>query len=183
MLLTLYRSLRISLGLATLVSVPLAAQAARPFSMDITAGVGTGWGGRYSGRAGITAEATVIPEHDAGRLFAITVGGSATSVSTDICVFESGPGSRCLTGYPSLVHVGILGGLERLGSLGTMRAMVGPAFYGGQGASGIGAQFQLDAAAGGKHVALVVAGRGSVLTRFTGERLQLGSFAVGVRLR
>lgn len=183
MLRSLFRSLIVNIGLVMIACVPLAAQGARPFSVDITAGLSTGWGGRYFDRSGVAGEVTLIPAHETARIVAVAVGGRGTPASGDICVLESGPGSPCLSRFPALVHVGLLAGLERLSSLGTVRAMWGPAFYGGQGASGIGAQIQFDAAAGFTHVAFVVAGCGSVVARFTGETLRLGSLAVGLRIR
>jgi hypothetical protein len=66
---------------------------------------------------------------------------------------------------------------------GALRAMVGPAFYAGQGASGLGGQLELDAAAGPTHLAFVLAARGSVIARFNGERLRLGSGAFGLRVQ
>ena len=179
----MYRRLNIVIALLVIANAPLGAQAARPFSMDVTVGASTGWGGRYFSRPGVAAEVTLTPSHQAARVVAITFGGRGTLASGDICVFESGPGSRCLKRFPAFAHLGMLAGLEQPSPIGTIRAMLGPAFYAGQGKSALGAQVQVDASAGFRHVAFMVAGRASALARFSGERLGLGSLQAGFRIR
>jgi hypothetical protein len=83
----------------------------------------------------------------------------------------------------------LLVGLEQSRSILSFRALAGPAVFGG--ASGLGGQAQVDAAIGltsrinraASHVAAVVAARGSVVARFNGETLRLGSLEFGFRLR
>ena len=85
--------------------------------------------------------------------------------------------------FPAVSHVGLLVGLERSISFTSVRASAGPAWFGGDGASGLGGQLQLDLAAGGSHVAFVATARGGLDARFSGETLRLASFGLGVRVR
>ena len=74
-------------------------------------------------------------------------------------------------------------GVEQGASHDAVRLLVGPAFYGGSGSSGVGGQAQIDAAVGFTHLQLVAAVRGSLLRRFTGEAFRLGSFGFGLRIQ
>jgi hypothetical protein len=179
----MYSRVFASIALTITVGGPLAAQSAHASSFDVTLGASNGWGGKYFGRPGVAAEITLVPDHEAARIAAFTVGGRGSPAGGDICVFEAGPGSRCLPRFPAIVHMGVLGGLERTMPGATVRAMAGPAFYTGGGKSGLGGQLQLDAAVGFTHLAFVCAARGSAVARFTGERLRLGSLAAGLRFQ
>jgi hypothetical protein len=63
-----------------------------------------------------------------------------------------------------------------------VRALAGPASYGGGGPSGVGAQLHVDGASGFKHLALVGAVRGSWVVRVTGEMLFSRSLEFGLRV-
>ncbi|MBI2408592.1 MAG: hypothetical protein HYV19_09865 [Gemmatimonadetes bacterium] len=134
------------------------------------------------GRDGIAAELTIAAKHRATRLSAVSVGTRA-SLSDDRCILAAGIGSGCLEAYPTLSHVGVLGGTERTMGVGTLRVLIGPALYGGSGPSGVGGQCQLDAAVGVSRVALTLGAQGDVVARFGGETLYLGSLRLGLRLR
>jgi hypothetical protein len=179
----MYGRLFASIGLTVMVAGRLAAQPTHASSLDVTIGASTGRGGKYFSRGGVAAEITLVPDHETSRIAALTVGGRGSPASGDICAFEAGPGSRCLPRFPAIVHVGVLGGLERTMPGGAVRAMAGPGFYTGGGASALGGQLQLDAAVGFTHLAFVGAARGSVLARFRGETLRLGSLTLGLRIQ
>lgn len=172
----------LALSFVILTSNPLAAQGAqRPVTMDLTIGIGTGWGGEYFDRAAVHAELTLIPEHDAARVGAFTIGARATPASGDKCALDR-TRTRCLDRFPALIHIGVLGGLEALTSAGTLRAMAGPAVYAGHGPPGVGALLHLDAAGGFTHLAVVAAARGGIVVRKS-ETLRIGSLEFGIRLR
>ncbi len=171
------------LALAMCCGGALTAQPTQPLSMDATVGTRYGWGGTYTGRDGVAGEITLVPAHRAARIAALTIGGSSSLPYGDICVLAPGTSSGCLPRFPSVVHVGLLGGLERGRSTRALRALVGPALFNGGGKSTLGGQGQIDAAVGGTHVALVVAARGSLVRRAPRETLRLGSLAVGLRVQ
>ena len=177
------RLLITSVALILMVAQSSYAQPTRPFSMDISVGVSTAAGGHYVDRAGFAGEISLVPEHSAGGIVALTVGGRGSFASGDVCALEAGPGTRCLPRFPATAHLGLLGGLERRVSGVTLRMLGGPAFYGGAGVSGMGSQLQVDAAAGAAHVALVMAARGSLIKRFNGESQGLWSMALGLRVQ
>ena len=174
-----FHRLTVIIALGFIAKAPLAAQTARPFSMDVTIGASTGWGGRYFSRPGVAAEVTLTPEHEAARVFAITFGGRGTPASGDICVFDNGPGSRCLKRFPAFAHLGVITGVERQSPVGTVRAMLGPAFYAGQGASALATQLQLDASAGFRHVAFMIARPATALARFQENGSDSARFRLG----
>ena len=159
------------------------AQTTRSLSVDLSVGLSTGSGGRYADRSGIAGEITLVPEHATIGFVALTVGGAGSIGSGDVCALEAGPGTRCLPQFPATAHLGVLGGLEGRVSGVTLRMLGGPAFFGGAGASGMGSQIQLDASAGGAHIAVLIATRGSLIRRFSGETQWLSSVAVGLRIR
>ena len=177
------RLLIASIVLTLMVAKSSYAQPTHPFSMDLSVGVSTAAGGHYFDRSGFAGEITLVPEHEAGGIVALTVGGRGSFASGDVCAWEAGPGTRCLPRFPATAHLGLLGGLERRVSGVTLRMLGGPAFYGGAGVSGMGSQLQLDAAAGAEHFALVMVTRGSLIKRFNGESQGLWSVALGLRVR
>jgi hypothetical protein len=167
---------------------PVVAQSVHPFATDVTIGAGTGQGGHYFDRTGLAAEVTLVPEHEKALIAAFTVGARGTMASGDICAFEGPPPPNgqplhCLDRFPTIVHLGVLGGLEHAGSFASVRAIAGPALYGGSTAFGLGGQFQLDAAAGFTHLAVVAAVRGSLIARPTADPLRLNSLQFGLRVR
>ena len=177
------RLLLASIALAFTVAEPSYAQPTHPFSMDVSVGVSTSLGGHFIDRSGYAGEITLVPEHAAGGILALTVGGRGSFAFGDVCELVSGPGTRCLSRFPDTAHLGLLGGLERSVSGVTLRMLGGPAFYGGAGVSGMGSELQLDAAAGTPHFALVTTTRGSLIRRFNGETQGLWSVTLGLRVR
>ena len=176
--LSLSPRLAFGMALASILAEPLAAQSRGAVSTDVTVGPSTGWGGprNLDDRNGYAGELTIgrrtRPDDETTRMVALTIGSHLSLQNKCGC-----------PSFPSINHLGLLGGLERRGRLGAVRAMAGPAFYAGDGASGMGGQLHLDAAAGVSHLELVLAARGSVVVRFTGEVLGLSSLQFGVRLQ
>jgi hypothetical protein len=64
-----------------------------------------------------------------------------------------------------------------------LRALAGPAIYGGSGASALGVQLSVDAAGGVSHAAVVAAARAGLVAPLSGEPLVLGSLELGLRFR
>jgi hypothetical protein len=187
--LDIHRRLGIGAALAVMLAHPLHAQSGDAVAFDATVGVSAGWGGSrlYTNQNAPAAEITlgIRPAEKSARMFALTVGSRGLVVGHgDLCRIAPPPAEQgCLPDYPAVTHMGLLFGLEqsRLGV--TVRALAGPAFFGMGGGSGLGGQFQADAAAGFSHLAAVAAVRGSLIARFTGERLRLGSLEFGLRIR
>jgi hypothetical protein len=168
--------------LAVAAFEPISAQSAPHLTLDFAVGVSSGGGGSYMGRDGIAGELTIAAKRHTTRLSAVSVGVRA-SLAGDKCVPAPGIGSRCLETYPTIAHVGVLGGAEQSVGISTLRVLVGPAIYGGSGPSGIGGQCQVDVAFGVSHVALALGAQGDVVARFGGQTLYLGSMRLGMRLR
>ena len=177
------RLLVASVAMILLASSFSYAQNTRSLSVDLSVGLSTGSGGRYSDRSGVAGEITLVPAHATAGIVALTLGGEGSIASGDVCVLDAGPGTRCLSQFPATAHLGVLGGLEGRVSGVTLRMLGGPAFYGGAGASGMGSQFQLDASTGATHVAVLIAARGSLIRRFSGETQWLSSVAIGLRFQ
>lgn len=173
-----------------MIACHLPAQSRDPVSIDATIGLSTGSGGRlpYYSSDGIAGEITLTfrphPERETAGVVAATVGGqSHFDGYGDKCVVNPEYGSGCLPAFPSFSHVGVLGGVEGQWPGFAMRALAGPAFYGGGGASGIGGQLHLDGAIGFTHLAFVVAIRGCLVARVTGETLRSHSLEFGLRVQ
>lgn len=181
----LYRRLFLWIVLAYLAADALAAQSAKSPSLDVTVGLSGGAGGHYFDRTGLAGEITLVPEHEHAGVVGLTAGVRGTPASSDICVFEAGPRSRCLPRFPTIAHFGLLGGWEYRHAGAALRAVAGPAFFivGGGATSRLGAQLGVDAAVGVTHVALVAAGRAGFVAPFTREPLRLASLELGLRVR
>jgi hypothetical protein len=172
-----------------------AAQARSSLSLDATIGVSTGSGGRQlynASSSSIAGEATLgvrfHPERAIAALGALSVGrrGRFEGNGDGRCVVPPptvGANDECEPPFPNPSHVGFLGGIEARDGELSLRALAGPAFYAGDGPSGVGAQAQLDAAAGFSRLAFLVAVRQSWMSRVTGESLRFRSLEVGVRLQ
>lgn len=180
------RQLGCAAALAVMLAHPLRAQSV---AFDGTVGVSVGRGGSrtYTNQDAPAAEITlgIRPADESARMFALTVGARGLVFGHgDVCNIPPPPAVQgCLPDFPAVTHLGLLFGLEqsRLGV--TVRALAGPAFFGIGGGSGVGGQFQADVAAGFPHLAVVVATRGSLIARFNGETLRLGSLQLGLRIR
>jgi hypothetical protein len=174
----------LGLGALILMASSASAQSSNAVAVDVTLGPSRGWGGAssYRYRDGVAAEITLAlhPGGQSRRVGAITAGAQASFVATTCPAI---PGGGCQREFPPFTHVGILGGIESANDVDSFRVLAGPAFYGGDGASGLGGQLQADAATGFRHLAFVVTARGSLIGRFSGERLALGSLGFGFRIR
>ena len=176
-------------AVAASVAPPLAAQSRDRLSLDVTLGPSTGSGGRryYYDSADMGAEITLAlrphPESLSGWIAAVAVGRHTPVEFGDPCALDPGGGSGCAPAFPSFSHLGLLGGREWRRSHGAVRALVGPAFYCGGGASGLGGQLHVDAAAGFRHLQFVAAARGTWVDRFTGETLRAHSLEFGLRMQ
>jgi len=178
-------------ALAFPVAGPAAAQTRDTLSLDATFGPSDGSGGRrpYYRSADIAGEVTLglrfHPERTVAAVSALSVGGRSHFGFGDTCRLLNGPNGPpgCAPYFPALAHVGVLGGIERREGAGSLRALAGPAFYGGDGPSGVGAQTQLDGAAGFSHLLLVAAVRGSWIVRVTGETFFFRSLEFGLRVQ
>jgi len=181
----------IAVALTLPFAQPAAAQARDSLSLDATIGPSAGSGGRqpYYTSGDIAAEVTLAfrfhPERSVAGVGALSVGGRGTVLSDDVCRLVDGPEGTfsCAPKFPALNHIGILGGVESRASGVSMRVLAGPAFYAREGASGFGAQTQLDGAIGFSHLALVAAVRGSWIVRVTGETFFFRSLEFGFRVQ
>lgn len=182
---------RIGLAVALVVSVApsLAAQSRDPLSLDVTLGPSTGSGGRrhYYDSADVGVEITLAvrphPDRPSAWLGGVTVGRRTPAEIGDRCFVDPGSGPGCAPAFYSFSHFGLLGGREWRRSHGAVRAFAGPAYYWGGGASGLGGQLHVDAAAGFKHLQFVVAARGTWVDRVTGETLRAHSLEFGLRVQ
>lgn len=175
--------------LAMTLASPLSAQSHDSVSLDVTLGASTGYGGRrpYYASDDVAGEITLAvrphPDRSSAWIAAVTVGRRTPLEFGDPCVIQPGAGSGCAPAFPSFSHLGLLGGREWRRSHVELRALAGPAFYGGSGASGLGGQMHLDGAAGFRHLAFVAAVRGSWVARVDGETLRCRSLEFGLRVQ
>ena len=181
---------RIAFGIGLIVGIApsLAAQSHRAFALDVTLGPSTGSGGRryYYSSDDIAAEITLAvrphSERASAWVAAITLGRRTPVEFGDPCAIDPSGSPGCAPAFPSFSHLGLLGGREWRTSHAEVRAVAGPAYYFG-GASGLGGQLHLDAAAGFTHLQFVAAARGSWVDRFTGEALRAHSLEFGLRVQ
>jgi hypothetical protein len=163
------------------LAAPVSAQTSpRGWSLDAAIGLGKGWGGGYFDRTGFAGELTIALPHVATRFVGVALGAQATLPGGDVCHFDA-TRMRCLDRIPPTIHVGLLGGLARTGKYDAVRAMIGPAFFGGEG-NGFGALARVDGAAGFGHVALIGALQGALDVR-SHETLRFGTLLFGIRLQ
>lgn len=160
----------------------LEAQATRPLAVDATIGTSYGWGGSYTGRDGVAGAITLVPWHATARIAALTLGGRGSLPHGDTCIIAAGSSSGCLPRFPSMTHLGLLGGFERTRSGRSIRALMGPALFKSGSTSTLGGLGQLDASAGSAHLSVVATVRGE-LVRHAGETLRLGSLSLGIRVQ
>jgi hypothetical protein len=169
----------------------LMAQSQDSFAFDATLGRSIGSGGRrpYLSEDDIATEITLgfvpHPDRASAWMAAFTVGRRSGPLALgDLpCIVQPGVDSGCEPRFPTFSHVGFLGGRELRASHIELRALAGPAWYGGGGASGLGAQLHVDAAVGFRHLALVGAARWSWVERVTGESLRCRSIEFGLRIQ
>jgi len=181
---------RIAFAVTLLASIApsLAAQSYDALALDVTLGPSTGAGGRryYYKSDGVAAEITfaVRPhsERASAWVAAVTLGRRTPAEFGDLCAIDPSGSPGCAPAFPSFSHLGLLGGREWRASHAEVRAFAGPAYYFG-GASGLGGQLHLDAAAGFTHLQFVAAVRGTWVDRFTGETLRAHSLEFGLRVQ
>ena len=184
----MHRWIAFLFALALGVAPPLIGQARDSLSLDVTVGPNSGAGGRrpYYNSGGISGEVTLAfrahPARTLAHVEAISLGRRTAMEFGDPCRIVPGePG--CAPAFPSFGHLAALAGFEWRASRVAGRALAGPALYYGGGPTGAGGQFQLDAAVGFTHLALVVAARVGLISRFTGETLRDRSLEFGLRLQ
>lgn len=179
----------VSAVLAFSLATPLAAQASDSLSLDATVGQNSVYGGRrpYFNSDGVSGEVTIAlrfhPDRDVASIAALSVGGRASADHGDVCAILPPPATGCAPPYPDFAHVGIVGGVEMRAAALALRVLAGPAYYGGSGRSGLGAQFDVNGAIGFTHLALVFATRGTLLRRFDGESFHGRSIEAGLRVQ
>lgn len=175
------------LALALGLALPLSAQTPDSVSLDISAGPSYGSSSRekYYQPGSAAAEFMIAtgPTHTTGRVYGLTVGGTASYSSTDVCAIDETRPGQCRAFFPSTLHIGVLGGFHLGGSRAALRAMVGPVAFSGGGVSGGGGLLQVDGAAGFSHVAFLIGLRGQLLRRGNGENLYIRSLGLGLRLQ
>ena len=177
----------LKLALVAGLATPLSAQKPDSISLDLSVGPLHGSSNKedYYQPGSAAAEFTIAfgPTHTTGRIYGLTVGGNFAYASNDVCeIDESRPG-KCRVFFPSIVHIGLVGGFHVGSTRAALRALGGPIAFSGGGVSGGGLQLQLDGTAGLEHVALLAALRGQVLRRVDGETLYIRSFGLGLRLQ
>ncbi len=182
-------------ALVASVMLPALAQSQSPpmsrraVSVEVALGPSVGKGGRrdYVNDGGAAAELLVGVRRvaDRHRMWAVTAGSRGSIANGDSCFVRIPPTGEpgCRPDYPTMVHLGVLGGWELRRSAFSLRAMGGPALYRGLGEYGVGAQSQLDAAVGSSHVAIVTALRVNAVSLLSGESLRYRSLTVGLRFR
>jgi hypothetical protein len=178
------RFLAASATLALVLAASAAAQtsSAHSTSFDITIGALRGSGGDYFDYVGVIGDLTLVPSHNSPWITAVTLGAGAPVGHGDVCVFNA-TGTGCLDRFPSVAHLGLLGGLEHVMPGVVARGALGPAFYFGEGGKGLGPMLRVDlATAGFSHLGFVIVGQGELIIR-SGETLRRGALMAGMRLR
>lgn len=182
----------IKLALASLLvglaATSAAAQSRDSVTVDFTLGSSNGSGGNqlYAQTDGVGAALT-IAFRNRGRtpiapVHAFALEGRASGIG-DVCLIDPSAPHGCAPYYPSFISAGFLGGAELGDSRAALRALVGPAYFATNGRDGLGAQLDLDASAGTKHVALVASLRHDLIRRFSGETLRVSSVGFGLRFK
>jgi hypothetical protein len=175
-------SASITLLLVIAASASAQSPTTRSTSFDITVGAMHGWGSEYFDRNGVTAELTLVPSHTSAWITALTFGGGGPLGHGDICAFNASR-TACLDRFPSVAHLGLLGGLESVMPGVVARGALGPAFFFGGGRKGFGPMVRIDLATGGfSHLGFVVVAQGELIIR-SRETLRRGSVMFGMRLR
>jgi hypothetical protein len=186
---TIKRILAVSAVLASAALLPdsAAAQWLGP-SIEATAGLGAGGGGRYVERGGATLDALLtapIGTTSSGT-FVVGVTAAANGKFTSELVCVGQPNGDCIGEYPAFLSLGAVAGVQRrLGDNLTARVLAGPAYFQAvDGEDTFGAQARVDVARRVvPHTWLVASLRGSVLPDYAGENLRFGGLGLGVRIQ
>jgi hypothetical protein len=186
----MYRCIVTAIAVAVGFAPSLVAQSRGARSIDVTLGPSSGSGGKrpYFSSDDVAAEITfgLRPPVSRGTTWAaaLTIGRRSGPLDFgDLCRLQPTGEPGCEPRFPTFSHIGLLGGAAWQASRLEVRGLVGPAWYVGGGPSGVGAQAHLDAALGFRHVAFVVATRGSWVARAGGESLRCRSLEFGLRVR
>jgi hypothetical protein len=172
---------------AALVPGAAAAQRLGP-SIEATAGLGTGGGGTYVDRGGITLDALLTAPVGTGSAgtFVVGVTGAANGQFTSELVCVVGPGDECIGEYPTFLSLGAVAGVQRRMSRHlSARVLAGPAYFQAvDGEDAAGAQGRFDVARElAPHAWLVASVRGAFIPRYEDERLHFGGFGLGLRIQ
>jgi hypothetical protein len=158
------------------------------FSLDASAGFGTGAGGEFRDPAGFALDALAgvrVRPAPAGAIVAgLAAGMHGMPSSGDDCLLM--PSGGCVPAFPLFYSAGALLGWETASASGpSLRLLGGPAYYrADEGGAALGLQGRLDMTTPALlHVALVVSVRGAVLPNFRGDALGLAAAGIGVRLQ
>ncbi len=167
-------------GLAV-TGAPARAQTAgaRSGSVEVTLGPSTSWTGeRYNDETSFSVTIGLVANHSGPGILGFEVGFRPSR--SNRCVLLPGS-SQCGADLPGYAHLAAPFGGEVVTRMATYRAAVGPAFYFAE-LPAYGARAQADAAAGLKHLKLVLAARGDLI-RHGRETLGVGALEVGLRVQ
>ena len=180
----------LALLIACVLARPTSAGAQRRplLSLDASAGVGTGAGGKFRDPTGFALDALAAMRVRPAPAGAIVAGFAAAMQgmpsSGDDCLLT--PSGECVPDFPLFYSAAALLGWEVAGVSGpSLRLLGGPAYYrADEGGAAFGLQGRLDVATPALlRVALVVSVRGTVLPNFRGDALGLAAAGLGVRLQ
>jgi hypothetical protein len=186
----MFAFLAVGAALVAALTRPLLGQAALSrFSVDLALGRGRGSGGLHTERMGEAADALVAWRARAlGRPapivgvayshFTLTGGGDA--------VCRLSPRGGCLTSFPIVGTVGVLGGVEVAGHDGAaVRLMAGPGVHQFEGGTYTGGLVvRADAATAALwRLSLWGGVRAQIAPRYRGETYSTAAFLVGLRVR
>lgn len=150
-----------------------------PISLQATVGARMGAGGTYDSYTGAAIGFTIgvpLRKVGAGTLIgAAAVGAQSSVLSSEHCIVLRDQPNRCVPDFPTLVSLGLLGGVQRGSTAGfSAHALAGPVFYRAHSISGggnaLGLQGRLEFATPTLfHTAPIFSLRSSLIPRFAGE--------------
>lgn len=177
-------SLLLLSALAAGAPVASAAQAAFGPSLEVSFGPAYGAGGTFAERDGMSLDVAVALPSAGALQLGLAAGVTGVLASDLACTV--GPGDECLSDFPTLFSLALVGGTQRrlVGGLSS-RVLAGPAvFQAVEGGAAIGVQGRVDLAQRLFPTASLVASlRGSLLPRYGGETLRVGAFGLGLRIQ
>src|SRR5262245_11848437 len=78
----------------------------RSASVDVSIGMGKGWGGNYDGRGGLAGELTFVSPHATSWFGAFSVGAQGRVPATGDCTIDVET-LRCIPLFPAKVHAAL----------------------------------------------------------------------------